>query len=71
MKQSTNKCCRKYFLSSACRQKDKIEKLEKMLQELHCKIRHVRHQMMLQEKVDFPPFNSAPSFCFVQLVWNQ
>nr|GMD62656.1 CSC1-like protein At3g54510 [Ipomoea batatas] len=40
VKQSTNKRNGKSFLSGACRKKDKIEKLEQMLEELHSKIRH-------------------------------
>ncbi|XP_019185658.1 PREDICTED: CSC1-like protein At3g54510 isoform X4 [Ipomoea nil] len=61
VKQSTNKCSGKSFLSGAYRKKDKIEKLEEKLQELHCKIRHVRREMMLQEKelpVAFVTFKS-------------
>nr|GMD65355.1 CSC1-like protein At3g54510 isoform X1 [Ipomoea batatas] len=61
VKQSTNKRSGKSFLSGACRKKDKIEKLEQMLEELHSKIRHVRRKMMLQEKelpVAFVTFRS-------------
>ncbi|RAL53829.1 hypothetical protein DM860_004300 [Cuscuta australis] len=60
-KHSNKKCCRSSFSLGSFREKQKIEKLEKTLRDLGCKIRHVRHTMMLQEKelpVAFVTFRS-------------
>ncbi|CAH9085256.1 unnamed protein product [Cuscuta epithymum] len=61
VKQSLKKCSRNSFSFHSFKEKEKIEKLEKMLQELGCKIWHVRHTMMIQEKelpVAFVTFRS-------------